>query len=104
LSAKQITKEDEQRIYRESSDMVSAWAWLEAETRPRKINMTYYIRRMNKVGHWLTIDSTDIVPPFGWENFLKLNYGPGRFNVARVERGLAGMQSLGTYNIGYEHQ
>jgi hypothetical protein len=59
---------------------------------------------MNKMGHWLTIDSLDIIPPFGWENFLRINYGLGRYNVAKVEQGLAGMQSLGTYNIGYDHQ
>jgi hypothetical protein len=71
-----------------------------------KGKMTYLIRRMNRMGQWQNIGSLDYIPLlwFGWENFLRANFGPGRYNIARVERGLAGMQDEGTFNIAYDHQ
>lgn len=68
--------------------------------------VTHLIRRMNRQGQWQNIGTLDYVPLlwFGWESFLKANYGPGRYNVAKVEKGLSGMQDVGTFNIAYDHE
>lgn len=61
---------------------------------------------MNRMGQWQNIGQLDYIPLlwFGWENFLRANFGPGRYNVAKVEKGLSGMQNVGTFNIAYDHE
>jgi hypothetical protein len=102
--SKTISKVKEKNL-KEGSDMYLVWAWLESKPLEER-KMTYLIRRMNKKGYWMTIGSLDYIPRqwFGWEQYLKLNYGPGRYSIGRVEQGLQGMTFVGTFIIGYDHE
>lgn len=90
------------------SDISSVEARLHAEPATTEVEgkVTYLIRRMNRMGQWQNIGTLDYIPLlwFGWENFLRANFGPGRYNVAKVEKGLPGMQDVGTFNIAYDHE
>jgi hypothetical protein len=98
-------------LNKKSSDVVSVKArvgarmYAEPNTEVER-KVTFLIRRMNKMGQWQNVGSLDYTPLlwFGWENFLRANFGPGRYNVARVEKGLSGMRDEGTFNIAYEHE
>lgn len=67
--------------------------------------MKYLIRRKNKYGQWVHVDTVQLLPLlyFGdWKAFVRDRYGPGRYHIATVEEGLAGMRDFMSFSIGFD--
>lgn len=74
-----------------------------AEIEEKKVK--YLIRRKNKYGQWVHIDTVQFLPflYFGnWQAFVRDRYGPGRYHIATVEEGLAGMHGFLSFSISFD--
>ena len=58
--------------------------------------MRYLIRRQNRYGQWVHLDTLSVPPPIfqTWESYIGRRFGPGRYHIAVAKEGAAGLRSL----------
>lgn len=58
--------------------------------------MRYLIRRQNRYGQWVHIDTTSTGPALldTWKSYLRRRFGPGKYHIAVAQEGVAGLRSL----------
>ena len=55
----------------------------------------YLIRRQNRYGQWVHIDTIESLPLLRtWESYLRNRHGPGTYHIAQAQEGVAGLRSL----------
>ena len=58
----------------------------------------YLVRRRNRFGQWVHIDTMDWEPS---REHIQSSYGPGEYNIMVAEEGIRGLRNYATYGIPY---
>lgn len=71
--------------------------------------MRYLIRRQNRFGQWVHVDTSETGPFLfdTWEAYLRRRFGPGKYSIAVAQEGVAGLRSLPDHEsvitVGWTH-